>query len=97
MYATNECHSNTGTPNSFSGVNIGDLTGGLLDSASLLEANNLGCFILQVASQAKPDLLLGSLTQLTNLLGDLVGKLACPKLGKIDDSQLKKFPGYTNS
>lgn len=91
----NESCSNTGTTNSFSGVNIGALTGGLLDSASLLEGNNLGCFILEVASQAKPDLLLlAPLTQLTSLLGGLVSQLGCPKLRKIDESLLEKFPGY---
>jgi hypothetical protein len=94
---TNDLHRNTGTTNSFSGVNVGELTGGVFNSASLLEKNNLGCFILQVASQAKPDLLAASLTQLTSLLGDLVSQLGCPKLGKIDDSLLKQFPGYTNS
>jgi hypothetical protein len=74
---------------------LGDLTGGLLNSASLLEKNNLGCFIFQLAAQAKPDPLLATLTGLTNLLGGLVSKLGCPQLQKIDDAQLEKFPGYT--
>ena len=89
--------SNTGTVNSFSGVDFGDLTGGLLNSASLLEKNNLGCFIFQLAAQAKPDPLLATLSGLTNLLGGLVSKLGCPQLQKIDDAQLEKFPGYTKA
>ena len=95
--ANSSC-SNTGTPDSFSGVDVGDLTGGLLNSASLLEKNNLGCFVFQVAAQAKPDILLAPLlTKLTSALGDVVSQLACPQLQKIDEGQLEKFPGYTKS
>jgi len=86
---------NTGTTNSFSGVDVGDLTGGLLNSASLLKDNNLGCFVFQVAAQAKPDLLLAPLAKLTSALGDVVSQLGCPQLQKVDDAQLKKYPGYT--
>ena len=85
---------NTGTPNSFVGVDVADLSGGLFNSASLLEGNNLACFVYQVAAQAKPDLLLGALTALTDIVGDLVGTLACPELQSIDADALKQFPGY---
>jgi len=66
----------------------------LFNSATLLEGNNLACFLYQVAAQAKPDLLLGALTALTDLVGDLVGTLACPELESIDADALKQFPGY---
>jgi hypothetical protein len=89
---------NTGTPDSFSGVDVGDLTGGLLNSASLLEKNNLGCFVFQVAAQAKPDILLAPLlTKLTSALGGVVSQLECPQLQKMDEAQLEKLPGYTRS
>jgi hypothetical protein len=39
--------SNTGTPNSFVGVDVADLTGGVFNSKTLLEGNNLGCFVYQ--------------------------------------------------
>jgi hypothetical protein len=95
--ANSSC-SNTGTPDSFSGVDVGDLTGGLLNSASLLEKNNLGCFVFQVAAQAKPDILLAPLlTKLTSVLGDVVSQLGCPQLEKVDEGQLEKFPGYARS
>jgi hypothetical protein len=86
--------SNTGTPNSFVGVDIADLTGGVFNSKTLLEGNNLGCFVYQTAAQAKPDILLGPLDKLTSTVGDLVGSLSCPKLKAIDVKNFKQFPGY---
>jgi len=68
-----------------------------MNSDSLLEGNNAACFAFQFAAQAKPDVLLAPLTQLTNLLGSMASKLACPKLQKFDEDQLKQFPGYTKS
>jgi hypothetical protein len=76
---------------------VSNLTGGLLNSGSLLEGNNAACFAFQFAAQAKPDVVLAPLTQLTNALGDVTSQLACPQLQKIDDSELRKFPGYTKS
>lgn len=37
---------NTGTVDSFTGVDIADLTGGVLNAATLLEDNNLLCFAM---------------------------------------------------
>lgn len=91
---------NLGKTNSFAGVDITNLTGGLFNGAGLLEGNNLACLALQVAAGAKVDLvtgLLGPLAQVTSALGDLLGPLSCPQLRKIDDSQLQQFPGYTKS
>ena len=86
---------NTGTTNSFAGVQLNNLTGGLINSANLLQGNNLGCFVFQLAAQAKPDVLLGLLNPITNILGTLVSQLSCPQLTAIDDDLLKQFPGYT--
>jgi hypothetical protein len=88
---------NTGTPNSFVGVDVADLTGGVFNGASLLEGNNLGCFVYQASAQAKPDILLGPLDALTSAVGGLVGQLGCPKLAAIDKQVLQQFPGYTKS
>jgi hypothetical protein len=88
---------NTGTPNSFTGVDITNLTGGLFNGATLAEGNNLGCFVYQFASQAKPDALIGPLNQLTGVVGDLIAPLSCPQLKAIDDSQLRAFPGYSKN
>lgn len=89
--------SNTGTTNSFTGVDISNLTGGVLNGGDLLQGNKFACLAFQFAANAKPDILLGSITKLTNSIGDIMSKLACPQLQNIDDSQLMQFPGYTKS
>lgn len=88
---------NTGEVNTFTGVDVENLTGGLFNGASLLEGNNLGCFVYQFAAQAKPDIALGVLTPLLNSVGKIVAQLGCPQLANIDDEQLKAFPGYTRN
>ena len=95
---------NTGTTNSFTGVNIADLTGGVYNSQTLLEGNNLQCFAYQALQQGAPDILKGLFSDITKPLGMLddqitsvIGGLGCPQLAKIDMSQFKKFPGYANS
>ncbi|KAH3920339.1 hypothetical protein HBI56_068800 [Parastagonospora nodorum] len=85
---------NTGTPDSFTGVDIGDLTGGVFNAETLTQGNNFGCFLYQVAAQAKPDILLGPLDALTGAIGSIIGQLGCPQLKAIDQSQLAKLPGY---
>ncbi len=95
---------NTGTTNSFTGVNIGDLTGGVFNSQTLLEGNNLECFAYEALQQGAPDILKGLFSDITKPLGMLddqiasvIGGLGCPQLSKIDMSQFQKFPGYANS
>lgn len=91
------CNSNTGKTNSFTGVNVNDLSGGVYNSKSLLQGNNAACFAYQFAAQAKPDVALGALTQLTNTISGITSKLSCPKLSKIDMAQLNKYPGWKRS
>ncbi|KAF3037471.1 hypothetical protein E8E12_003210 [Didymella heteroderae] len=86
---------NTGTTNSFAGVDVSDLTGGAFKSADLLKGNNLACFVYQLSAQAKPDILLGALTKLTDAISSVIGPLGCPQLQKIDTAQLEQFPGYS--
>jgi len=95
---------NTGTTNSFTGVNIGDLTGGVFNTQTLLEGNNLQCFAYQALQQGSPDILRGLFSDITKPLGmlndqinSIVGGLSCPQLKSIDMSQFKKLPGYSNS
>lgn len=75
-------------------MNVTDLTGGIFNGQSLAEGNNLGCFALQLAAQAEPDLLVGEFKQLLTTLGDVVSQLSCPQLEAIDEDLLKQFPGY---
>ncbi|KAF2849730.1 Cloroperoxidase [Plenodomus tracheiphilus IPT5] len=86
---------NTGTTNSFTGVDVSDLTGGVFNTGSLLQGNNLACYVYQLSAQAKPDILLGALNGLTSAIGNVIGALGCPRLQTIDANLLKQFPGYT--
>ncbi|PPJ58085.1 hypothetical protein CBER1_05299 [Cercospora berteroae] len=91
---------NTGTTDSFAGVDITDLTGGALNAQSLLEGNNGACFFLQASQQAIPDALdpaLGAIGSVANWaaqqLGPIADKLACPQLIDFESSLFDQFPG----
>ncbi|KAI1513835.1 Dimer-Tnp-hAT dimerization containing protein [Pyrenophora tritici-repentis] len=91
---------NTGKPNTFTGVNIADLTGGVFNAETLLEGNNLMCFAFQAVNSAAPDVLKGLLgnvllavQSLTDALNPILATLACPQMGKYDKSLFSKFPG----
>jgi len=87
--------SNTGKTNTFTPVDIANLTGGVFNAGTLTQGNNFACFFYQLAAQAKPDILLGVLDSLTDAIGKIVGGLGCPQLKKIDTKQLQALPGYT--
>ncbi|KAG8793538.1 hypothetical protein FRC12_002408 [Ceratobasidium sp. 428] len=91
---------NTGTVNSFAGVNLGDITGGVYNSVNLLQGNNLVCFAFQAAQQAMPDVLKGILGDLTAALGlwttkitPILSGLGCPELTKYDPAVFGTYPG----
>lgn len=91
---------NTGEPNTFTGVNIADLTGGVFNAETLLEGNNLMCFAFQALNIAAPDILGGLLgnvllavQKLTDALNPLLATLNCPQLAKYDANLFSKFPG----
>jgi hypothetical protein len=73
------------------------LTGGVFNGGTLVKNNNFACLAYQAATQGKPDIALNVITTLTNAVGKITTALSCPKLGKIDNSQLQQFPGYTKS
>ncbi|KAI5198460.1 Cloroperoxidase [Aureobasidium subglaciale] len=94
---------NTGTPNSFVGVDPEILTDGVFNAQTLLQGNNLMCYGLQLAVQELPDILSGVVTnlasavnQVSSAFGNATQKLGCPELTKINKDQFKKYPGYTN-
>ncbi|KAG5659672.1 hypothetical protein KAF25_002231 [Fusarium avenaceum] len=93
---------NTGKPNSFAGVDIKDLTGGVFNTANLLKGNNLECFVMQIIMAAAPDLVGSLFTDQKKALRPLSDKLAqelagksCPRLQKVNNKLFKKYPGYT--
>ncbi|KAM3071057.1 hypothetical protein ACMFMG_009964 [Clarireedia jacksonii] len=95
---------NTGKVDTFTGVDVEDLTGGVYNAQTLLQGNNAICFAYQFAQQAAPDLLKGlfsnitqPLAQLNDALGKVFSTLSCPQLEKIDTSQFASYPGSTGT
>ncbi|TVY48236.1 Aromatic peroxygenase-like protein [Lachnellula occidentalis] len=95
---------NTGTVNSFVGVQPENITGGVYSAKTLTQGNNLACFSMQFVAQAAPDLIKGSgvisnvagaLSSLTGAVSTAISGLSCPQLTKIDQSQFAQFPGYS--
>lgn len=91
---------NTGEPNTFTGVNINDLTGNVFNAQTILEKNNLICLAYVAALQATPDLLGGlvgnvlvAVQKLTNSLNPILAALDCPEITKYDATVFKAFPG----
>lgn len=91
---------NTGKVDTFAGVDLDSLTGGVYNSETLLKGNNLACFAYQAAQQAAPDILKGlfssitkPLAQLTAALDKVMANLNCPQLETFDANQFKQFPG----
>jgi len=93
---------NTGTTNSFTGLDLLNLTGGVFDTVTLLEGNNLMCFSYQAAQQAAPDALksvfsdaTAALSMLDGVIDPILSSLGCPQLKAIDESQFAQFPGFS--
>jgi len=92
---------NTGTVNSFTGVDLGTLTGGIFHAETLLEGNNLACFLLQAAQQGASSSLAGLLasivdpvlTLVNNAISPVTTALACPAMFPWDTSVFSGFPG----
>jgi hypothetical protein len=78
---------NMGTTNSFSPVNLGDLTGGVYNSQNLLEGNNLVCFGYQTLLTAVPDILKGLLGDATSALNLFTSRVA-PQFAQFNCPQL---------
>jgi hypothetical protein len=88
--------------NSFTGVDVGNLTGGVYNAQTLLQGNNLACFAFQGAQQGLPSVLQGvisgSLTPVINLVNQYVNPvlqtLNCPALLNWNQSLFDQYPGY---
>lgn len=91
---------NTGKVDSYAGVELTDLTGGLFNLANLAEGNNGACFFLQASQQAVPDALdpalgaVGSVAGwLAQQLGPISDNLGCAQLTTFNSAFFKQFPG----
>ncbi|KAJ5350648.1 hypothetical protein N7541_008375 [Penicillium brevicompactum] len=102
---------NTGTVNSFTGIDPADLTGGVLNLTTLLEGNNLLCFVMEVLKFASPNALgglystlAGPLEFVTNILSVPLLNLTCPAFGDLQmggkpiwEALKDDFPGALKS
>jgi hypothetical protein len=93
---------NTGTTNSFVGVDPGDITGGVFNAETLLQGDNLGCFFFQAAQQGIPSILKGLVADLAPVISlvnqyisPVLNDLNCPALNTFDQSAFYQFPGYS--
>lgn len=95
---------NTNGVNSFALVDFGNLTGGVFNTANLLDPTSLGCFVFQSTLAAAPDFL-GStftdvkkaMTPLTDKVMDLLAGQECPQLLEYNQDLFKSYPGYTEA
>lgn len=102
---------NTGTVNSFAGVDLTDVLGGVLNAGQLLEGNNLLCFALEVVKLASPNylsnlysLLAVPLSLVNDILAVPILSLACPQWKDLTmggepfmDALTAKYPGANMS
>lgn len=91
---------NTGTTNSFTGVNVGDITGGVYNAQTLLQGNNALCFAFQAAQQGIPSVLEGIVSNIgpvvalvAQFVNPVTSALNCPALNTFDQSAFNQFPG----
>ncbi|KAI8951280.1 Chloroperoxidase [Xylaria longipes] len=102
---------NQGKVNTFAGLNIADLTGGVLNATTLLEGNNLLCFALTALKTFVPTslstvikLVEPALELITDVLATPLLELSCPAfkdltLGGEDlwSALLERYPGARQS
>lgn len=91
---------NTGTVNSFTGVNVGDITGGVYNAQTLLQGNNALCFAFQAAQQGIPAALRGIVSAIgpvvalvAQFVNPVTQALNCPALNTFDQSAFNQYPG----
>lgn len=92
---------NTGTVNSYTGVDLGDVTGGAFNLDNLSEGNNAACYLLQISQAGLATQALGGLAKavgqvlgfVTEQLGPLGKSLACPELASLNNGLFQQFPG----
>jgi hypothetical protein len=92
--------------NTYAGVDLGDLTGGVFSLSSLLtpNGNNLACFFGAATQAAIPDfaslplnLIQPIRTLLNRFLTPFTGGLSCPQISTFSVSLFDRYPGYKYS
>lgn len=73
-----------GTVNSFAGVDLSDLTGGVYNSQSLTQGNNALCFAYTSLLTLTPDILKGVLKDVTGAVNQIVGQFIKPQFASLN-------------
>jgi hypothetical protein len=102
---------NLGKANSFTGLDLEDITGGVLNAVSLLEGNNLVCLVLEIVKTFSPNSLSSlfktleaPLKLVSDAVIDPLLSLSCPAFKDLQmdgtdllSGLLKKYPGAKKS
>ncbi|KAL9134606.1 MAG: hypothetical protein Q9175_004205 [Cornicularia normoerica] len=95
---------NTGTPNSFTGLDTSALTNGVFNGATLAQGNNLECFIFQLVQAEAPTVVTGlyenvtaALQPLAETISSNLAGLGCPQLEAVNAGMYDMYPGYTKA
>lgn len=93
---------NTKGVNTYEGVNLTSLTGGVYNTDNLFQGNNLACFGYLALQQAVPDFVsTGALQAADKLLNPYLsaafGALNCPEVAKFNNNDLNNYPGKNYS
>lgn len=88
--------------NTFTGVEVPNLTGGWSNAGKLFEGNKFACFALNILQPGIPDFLKRPLADFSNAtsfldtyLFSIIGKQKCWELGQNDQSLLIDSTGHT--
>lgn len=97
---------NMGKVNTFTGLDVSNITGGVYNAGNLLQGNNLGCFLFQLTSFMMPDMIseAGIIGDVANVVAGVtdsiklnLAPLNCPQLTNIDKRSFALYPGWTKS
>ncbi|CAD6593541.1 MAG: hypothetical protein ASARMPRED_007636 [Alectoria sarmentosa] len=95
---------NTGTINSFTGLDIANLTNGVFNGATLAQGNNLQCFIFQLVQSEAPTMVTGlyenvtaALQPLVESISGILAGLGCPQLEAVNADLYDAYPGYAKA
>lgn len=92
---------NAGTPNSFVGLDVANLSSGAYNAQDLFKADNLACFSFNVLQQGIPsfvDVTLNALAPVTDLINKYVSPIIpvdCPQINNQSTGVFEHFPGYS--
>lgn len=91
---------NTGKTNSFAGIDLKDLTGGVYNGQNIFTGNNLACFFYQASQAGLTDAsspLVESAAKIKAFiqknLAPQLAALNCPQLKDFNNGLFKKYPG----